>query len=290
MKVSGFSFIKNAVKYDYPVLEAVQSVLPLCDEFVIAVGDSDDGTIELIESLKNDKIKIIKTVWDETQRKGGKVFALETDKAFAEIAEDSDWAFYIQGDEVLHEKYHHTIREAMEKYKDVDKVDGLLFKYEHFYGSFDYVGASSNWYPHEIRVIKNNKTIYSYRDAQGFRKGDNEKLNVIPIDAYIYHYGWVREPQKMQSKQINFRRLQRGDDWVEKESEFVDFDYEAHVTGMRKFEGTHPEIMIPRVQAINWKFDHDVSFSKLSMKDKTKKFLSKIGIHVGYRNYKIIKG
>ena len=29
-------------------------------------------------------------------------------------------------------------------------VDGLLFKYRHFYGSYDYVGASDRWYAHEV--------------------------------------------------------------------------------------------------------------------------------------------
>ena len=175
MKVTGFSFIKNAVKFDYPVVEAIRSVLPLCDDFIIAVGQCDDGTQKLIESIDKSKIRIVTTVWDETLSKGGQVLAVETDKAFSHIPEESDWAFYIQGDEVLHEKYLDTVYDAMKRYKDDPGVDGLLFKYLHFYGSYDYVGASSNWYKHEIRVIKNDKSIYSYRDAQGFRKGNNEK-------------------------------------------------------------------------------------------------------------------
>lgn len=289
MKVSGFSFIKNAVKYDYPILEAIQSALPLCDEFVIAVGKSDDNTIDLIKSIKSDKIRIIETEWDESVREGGRVFALETDKALANISKDSDWAFYIQGDEVIHEKYHKTVYDAMLKYKDEPKVDGLLFKYHHFYGSFDYIGASSNWYPFEIRVIKNNKSIYSYRDAQGFRKENDQKLNVIPINAYMYHYGWVREPKKMHNKQVNFRRLQRGNDWNEEESEAIEFNYESHVSAVKPFTGTHPQIMNERIKAKNWKFDYDITFSKLPFKDKAKKALSKIGIHLGYKNYKIVR-
>ena len=159
MKVTGFTFIKNAIKYDYPVVEAIQSILPLCDDFVVAVGKSDDDTLALIQSISTDKIKIIETVWDETKRVGGQVLAIETDKAFQAITSDSDWAFYIQGDEVIHEKYHAVIKENMLKYKEEQTVDGLLFKYLHFYGSYDYVVVSSNFYKHEIRVIKNNKKI-----------------------------------------------------------------------------------------------------------------------------------
>jgi len=159
MKVSGFTFIKNALIYDYPIEEAIKSILPICDEFIVAVGKSDDDTLKIIEKIDTNKIKIIETEWDETQREGGRVLALETDKAFSNISKDSDWAFYIQGDEVVHEKYLDEIYEAMQQFKDEDRIDGLLFNYLHFYGSYDYIGTSSHWYKHEIRFIKNNKTI-----------------------------------------------------------------------------------------------------------------------------------
>jgi len=160
LKVTGFSFVKNALIYDYPVVEAIKSILPICDEFVVAVGKSDDKTLELIQSIAPEKIRIIETVWDESLREGGRVLAVETDKAFKAIAKDSDWAFYIQGDEVVHEKYLPVIREAMEKHKEDVDVDGLVLNYNHFYGSYDYVGASAKWYSHEIRVVKNNPKIY----------------------------------------------------------------------------------------------------------------------------------
>jgi len=115
MKVSGFTVIRNAVKYDYPIVEAIQSILPLCDEVVVAVGNSDDDTLQLIQNI-DPKIRIIETIWDDTLREGGRVLAVETDKAFAAISSDSDWAFYIQGDEVIHENYHSTILAAMLKY------------------------------------------------------------------------------------------------------------------------------------------------------------------------------
>ena len=67
MKVCGFSFVKNGVKFDYPVVEAITSILPICDKFIVAVGDCNDGTRALIESIGSDKIEIIDTVWDPTQ-------------------------------------------------------------------------------------------------------------------------------------------------------------------------------------------------------------------------------
>lgn len=291
MKISGFSFIKNAVVYDYPVVEAIRSILPICDEFVVAVGKSDDDTLNLIKQIDKDKIRVVETVWDESLRSGGRVLALETDKAFSNISEDSDWAFYIQGDEVVHEKYLETVYDKMKQLKDVDYIDGLLFKYLHFYGSYDYVGASSNWYKNEIRVIKNNRSIYSYRDAQGFRKGDNEKLKVVPVDAYVYHYGWVKDPRAMQKKQENFHKLWHDDDWIDENvAKAEEFDYNSILSELKLFNDTHPKVMEKRISEKNWKFDYDISFSRKSFKDRIRSFLQfAIGNDFSYKNYEIVK-
>lgn len=291
MKVSGFSFIKNAIKYDYPIVEAIKSILPICDEFVVAVGKSDDDTLKLIEGIDKNKIKIVNTEWDESLREGGKVLAVETDKAFAEISRDSDWAFYIQGDEVVHEKYLDVILDAMHKLKDDKNIDGLLFNYLHFYGSYDYVGDSSNWYSNEIRVIRNDKSIYSYRDAQGFRKKNNEKLKVQPVNAWVYHYGWVKEPETMQKKQKNFNKLWHNDKWVEDNIiSAEEFDYLGHINELKLFNESHPKVMKKRIKAKNWKFDYDITLNRKSFKNKLKSILKKyLRISLGYKNYIIVK-
>jgi glycosyltransferase involved in cell wall biosynthesis len=290
MKVTGFSFIRNAIIYDYPAVEAIKSVLPICDEFVVAVGNSTDDTLALIQNIDPKKIRIVETVWDDSLREGGRVLAVETDKAFKAIAADSDWAIYIQGDEVIHEKYLPTIKQAMEKHANDANVDGLLLNYLHFYGSYDYVGAASRWYRREIRVVKNNPKIYSYRDAQGFRKGNNEKLNVKLIDAYVYHYGWVKEPAAMQLKQENFNKLWHDDQWMEKNvAKAAAFDY-SQVDALARFEGTHPEVMKARIQQKNWHFDHDLSYNNYKFKDKVRFLIEKItGHRIGeYKNYVMV--
>jgi len=247
MKVSGFTFIKNAIKFDYPVVEAIKSILPLCDELIVAVGKSEDDTLLLIQGINSPKIKIIETVWDHALRKGGRVLANETDKAFNAISSDSDWAFYIQGDEVVHERYYTTIKEAMFKYKNSPEVDGLLFKYKHFYGSYDYIGESAKWYRHEIRVIRNGQDIYSYRDAQGFRKSINQKLQVKLIDAYIYHYGWVKEPKAMQKKQENFGKLWHSDEYMKQHVTSAEEFDDSGIDILSFFKETHPAVMTKRI-------------------------------------------
>lgn len=291
MKVTGFTIIRNAIKYDYPVVEAITSILPVCDEFLVSVGNSEDGTLDLIKAINSPKIKIMESVWDDSLREGGKLLSIETNKVFDAIDASSDWCFYIQSDEVVHEKYHASILKGMEDFKDDKTVDGLLFNYVHFYGNYNYVGNSRRWYRKEIRIIKNNKNIRSYKDAQGFRKTDDTKLNVKAIDAAVYHYGWVKPPKAQQAKQENFHKMWHDDAWMKKNIAAVDeFDY-SNIDSLEEFKGTHPKTMLDRVATQNWKFKFDASKIQLSIKDKLLLLIEKTsGWRVGeYKNYTLLK-
>ncbi len=289
MSIAGFTIVRNALKYDYPIVEAITSILPICDEFIVAVGNSDDETLQLIKNINSPKIKIIETVWDDTLRVGGKVLADETNKAFDALAAHHTWAFYIQGDEVIHEKYLPVIKAAAEKYASDNNVEGLLFNYSHFYGNYNYLGNSRKWYRKEIRVIRNNKQIRSYKDAQGFRK-NNEKLKVKQIDAFVYHYGWVKPPKLQQAKQESFHKMWHDDNWMDKNvAKVEEFDY-SQIDSLKEFKGDHPKVMQERLKRYNWSFNFDQSQIKLSLKNKLLLFIEeKTGWKVGeYQNYKII--
>lgn len=289
MKVSGFTFIRNAVLFDYPIVEAITSILPVCDEFIVALGKSEDETYGLIQSVSSPKIKIIHTIWDDNLREGGRVLADETNKAFRAISPDTDWCFYIQGDEVVHEKFLPAIRQEMENHLTDKRVEGLLFNYLHFYGSYDYVGDSRKWYRREVRIVRNIPEISSYRDAQGFRI-NNKHLAVKQIDASVYHYGWVKPPSVQQAKQKSFNKLWHNDEWVEKKIAPVnEFDYSG-IDSLTSFNGTHPEVMQEWIKAINWKFSFDPTQKKISFKQKFLHQVEKLtGWRIGeYKNYKII--
>lgn len=290
MKVVGFTFIRNAIKFDYPVVQAIQSILPIVDEFVVAVGNSEDDTLILIESIKSPKIRIINTVWDDSQREGGRVLALETDKAFRAIGEDADWCFYLQGDEIIHENDYECIKDAMHRYKEDESVDGLLFNFLSFYGSYKYVADSYDWVRREIRVLKNNKDIYSYGDALGFRKKENQKLRAKPINATIYHYGWVRPPSVMLKKQNEFQKLWHNDKSLDKVVvKATDWDYNQ-IEWLSLFNGTHPAVMNDRISKINWSFEFDMTKRKTKLKYKVKRLIERYtGVVIGeFRNYKIV--
>lgn len=291
MKVTGISFIKNAVKFDYPIQEAILSILPICDEVLVAVGDCDDGTRELVQSIHPTKIKIIDTIWNKKLNTDGIVLADETNKVLQQVDDETNWIVYIQGDEVLHESGYETIKKNMELCKNDKTIDGLLLKYHHFYGSYKYIAISSRWYRNEIRIIKNDKTIYSYKDAQGFRKQENEKLKVKAINAYMHHYGWVKEPTQMMDKLFNAGTLWQASNYEEervKHHAKISFDY-SEIDSLNIFKGTHPSVMNERIKRKNWNFDYDISFNNFSLKEKFKNFLYKLTgkEFFSYKNYKL---
>ena len=290
MKVAGFTFVRNALLYDYPVVEAITSILPICDYFVVAVGRSDDDTLALVRSIGDPKIHIIESVWDDSLREGGRVLAFETDKAFQAIPAEFDWCFYIQGDECVHETDLPVIRACMQQYLQGTKTEGLLFHYRHFYGSYDFVGMSRRWYRREVRIVRNDKNIFSYRDAQGFRKKDGssgKKLKVKLIPAHIHHYGWVRHPGVQQQKQRSFKRLWLSDDGVKKQVGGADAFHYDGAEPLQRYEGTHPKVMLPRIQAQNWQFDTNPANMQWPLKDRISNWVEKLtGWRPGeYRNY-----
>ncbi len=293
MKISGFTIIKNAVLNDYPIVEAITSILSVVDEMVVLIGDCDDGTKELIQSINDTKIKIYHSVWDTKTYTHGTVLAVETNKAFALIDPESDWAFYIQGDEAVHEKYYTTIKNACELYKNDKTVEGLLFKYLHFYGSYNYVGDSRKWYNKEVRIIRNDKKIQSYKDAQGFRVV-KRKLCVKEIDAFVYHYGWVRSPETILAKNIHLKDVWTNEAQTSQIVKLTAADLEHYFEtfdSLEIFAGTHPNVWQQRIKNKNWEVNLDISKKQFSLKNKVLYYFEKFtGIRLfDFRNYKIIK-
>jgi glycosyltransferase involved in cell wall biosynthesis len=289
MFISGFTIARNVVKADYPIREAIYSILPLCDEIIVAVGESEDDTLAYIKSFNEPKIKIIETIWDDNLREGGKVLAIETDKAKQAINPKADWCLYIQADECLDDRSIEGLKLQLEKYKDNKAVEGLLFDYTHFFGSYDYVGDSRNWYRHEIRVVKNWSNIKSYKDAQGFRI-DGRKLNVKKANAIMFHYGWVKNPQLQLEKLKQARKLWHSDEFIQNEYQNMQaFDF-SQVDSLKTYHGHHPEVMKARIAAQNWDFQFDTKRKNMSFKKRLLYAIEQwTGVRLGeYKNYQLI--
>ncbi|MCX7983295.1 MAG: glycosyltransferase family 2 protein [Bacteroidetes bacterium] len=288
MRVVGFTFVKNGIKYDYPFRESIRSLLPLCDEVIVVAGDSDDATTEEIRLIQSPKIKIIETIWDPTLRDGGRVLAQQTNIALSYVR--GDWGIYLQADEVLHQDDYATIQNAMELYLHKHEVEGLLFSYYHFFGSYQYIGNSRRWYRREIRIVRPVPGLTSWGDAQGFRI-NTRKLYVKLIDARIYHYGWVKPPRVQMEKQRSFHSLWHPVRWVEQHlGSQQEFDYTINAGKLIPFTGTHPSVMLERINSQSWKFEYDESKTKIPLKDAILDWIESLtGYRIGeYKNYTLI--
>lgn len=273
MKISGAVIIRNGVKYGFPFIQSIKSILPLCDEILVAVGRSEDDTRKRIAELNEPKITIIDTVWDDAKRQGGQVLSEQTNIALSKCS--GDWIFYIQSDEVLHEQDIQTIRNSLVKYNGDPKIDGLAFDYIHFYGSYYTIQKGRHWYAEEVRLIRNHAGILSYGDAQGFRKG-GEKLRAAASGAKIYHYGWARPPEVMVEKIRSFHKLWHDDSWVEENC--GNADIKAHFSdlgNLETFEDTHPAAMKDTVN----------TDSAVFIQECRKKYLAKRNIFGWFRDF-----
>lgn len=260
MKVSGFTVIRNGVLMGYPVLQSIASLLPLVDEFVIGVGQSDDDTKEMILSLNDPKIRVFDSHWDTQKTRGGLILSEKTNEALDRC--QNDWCFYLQADEVVHETDLPRIWKTMEAHEKDTRIQGLLFRYIHFYGSYETIATSRKWYRNEVRVVRRSSGIRSHNDAQGFRV-NGEKPVVVPSGGRIFHYGWVKPPKMMGQKSKLLNRWWHGN---KRDNEFEDFQYDRQY-GLRKFTGGHPAVMRELVKAQDWTFDHRRRFSDWTLKD-----------------------
>jgi glycosyltransferase involved in cell wall biosynthesis len=252
VKISGFTFIRNGVELGYPFVPSIGSLLPLCDEIIVNVPCSSDKTLEMVKAIRNDKIRIIETDWDEKLREGGRALSHHTNLALRECA--GDWCVYIQGDEVLHEDTVPAMRAAMERELDNPVVQGLLVDYTHFYGSYWTYVYSLGWYSQEVRVVRRDPRIRSRGDAQGFRTVDEQKLYVKKSGGHYFHYGHALHPDTAKRKLWTVSRLWHTDAEVDKRCGdrppgFYDDDQKV-----KPFRGSHPAVMRDIIASSTWTY------------------------------------
>jgi len=272
MKISGFTFCRNVVKFDFPVVEAITSILPIVDEFVVNVGKSEDETLEVIHSINDRRMKIVESVWDESLRKDGRIFGIQQDIALSHCT--GDWAFLVQGDEVIHEEDLPVIRMALDRYSPDPTVLGLVLRVLHFKG--DYWSIDPWMYRKATRIIRNHRGTYSTTDCCDFRTAENDQMIKSGtkgrlINARVFHYGWVKHPQILQRKLAYQHSRHDGEVLSPEEIEaratflaqFPNYDI------LKTFRGTHPQVMSARIRGmgsfrnrqnrwLNWRFYREI--------------------------------
>lgn len=255
MRVSGFTILRNGVRFAYPFEESIRSLLPLVDEMIVAVGKSDDDTLERVQAIDDPKMQVVETVWDMDRREGGRLLSDQTNLAMERCT--GDWCFYLQADEVLHEDDYGRIRGAMKRHLNRRRTLGLWFRYLHFMGDYDIRNALG--YLSSTRIIRNDRGLKSIRDASKFGWDHDRPLRERrpwsrsrPTGARIFHYGYVRPPKSMAHKDEWAARLyDRGQLGQAPDREELS-DWEYNFAAATPFTGTHPAVMKERIAAKDW--------------------------------------
>ena len=242
MKVSGFTFLRNGCKLGYPFVASIRSILPLVDEFVIALGPCEDDTEAALRAIGDPKIRLIPTQWNERIRSDYSVkgFVFGQQKTIALYNCTGDWAFYLEADEVLHEQDLPKIRTALGESLDDDRIEALAFDFLHFYGNKNTLAWSPGWYRSEVRVIRNTIPAWS-SESLFFNVVTSHKASRYPraaqTGATIYHYGWVRSEIQMDLKAGATHKY-----WENEPAAKVDYT-QVDSEVLKPFSGTHPKVV-----------------------------------------------
>ncbi len=281
MKVSGCTFLRNAQKLGYPFVESIRSVLPLVDEFIIALGPCDDATEPMLRAIGDPKIRIIPTQWNERIQTDYSVkgFVYGQQKSIALFNCTGDWAFYLEADEVVHESELVKIRAAMETHLPDSRVEALAFDYLHFYGNANTYAWSPRWYRTEVRILRNTIPAWG-PEGLFFVVLDTHKRGRYPRAAHtgatIYHYGWVRSEAQMNLKTSATHRFWDADT-VPK------MDYSQIDPGTLKlFTGTHPQAVQAWLPPCTGIFQADPNY-RLTRREKKHRRMLKLEQWFGWR-------
>ena len=280
--VSGFTFIKNGLKLGYPFVESIESIAPLCDEVIINIGHDpetpDDGTEEILrKTFTHPKFIFIKNVWDPKLTENGLILSQQTNLALEQC--QYPIAFYIQGDEAVHQEDYPAIHDGIIHLHNNPELEGLVFDYHHFYGNVDIIKHTRNVYRREVRIIRNHIGLKSHLDAQSFRFKDGRKPQCKLLKAHIYHYGWARESSIMDQKIKAMDKLYHGQEYERFKNSF---EY-RRIWGLRPFKGTHPKIMNEWIEQNRNQIDIMSLKLKMSLKDYNLALADFIEKYTGYR-------
>ncbi len=292
MKISFFTFLRNGVKLGYPFIESIRSALPLADEFIIALGPSDqdenDATRTAIEGLRESKIKLLPVLWNENMVTAGFVYGQQ--KMLAQSQCNGDWAFYLEADEVLHENDLESIRYSMQRHLYDKNVEALVFDYVHFFGSPLYQAISPGWYRRAPRVIRNSIRAVACDGLFWNVVIDNQKMRwprAALANAKIYHYGHVRPLDSMNRKQEAVERY-----WSKLPRLLS--RYQIDPKALAPFTGEHPEVMRSWLNSkADYDFSPDLTYSPTA-RDKRHRLGMHIekafGIDLSRKHFRLVSG
>jgi len=204
MKLAGTTFVRNAIQFDYNIIETITCLLECCDRVFVVDAGSDDGTTELIEAIDNPNLVLIKRTkeeWDAQQGTGQTKLCYFTDIAIeAAMSEGFEYHIYIQADEILHESSYPEIRKAIATGAEAF----LTTRVNLWQDAYHQLNVPQERKPCSTEIIRLAKTIYrSHGDAESLAVPYAESYHLKGIE--IWHYGFIRKKEVMKDKIINMQ-------------------------------------------------------------------------------------
>lgn len=204
--LGGSLFVRNAIKFGYCVIEALESLHAVCDEISVLECGSDDGTQDLIRRwvAKNSGTKAIKVEYDHPWVVADNYTRLAVLANVARAKLSTDWHFMLQADEVIHESSFETIRHLV----NLDSVGAYFCRRLNLYRSpdtcirFDLTRKGKPCSDVVVRLARTSCPVLG--DAESL--GGPPETNPDHIDrVVIFHYGYVREGSKHIDKAIDMQ-------------------------------------------------------------------------------------
>lgn len=248
--LAGCLIIKNGTKFDYPFQQAIESVLPICDEFVVVEGVGEDDTYERLLAMreKDQKIQVVRSKMER------KVSELSRATDLSISLTKCDYYLQIQGDEGINEFSCRRIRSVVDR----GGFDILQTRIFHFWSSFDTVYIPKVFYDYVWRVARRSlfPQLHSIGDAMNLGPLSLPGLRTLALpetEAYWLHYGFVRNPKQMVEKCYEFFPWwsQDPEKWEEhgmdpylaraRQNKKVVWTEKHHPRQLTPFRGVHPK-------------------------------------------------
>lgn len=233
--------IRNGVRLDYCFVEAIRSMLPICDQIVVSESDSDDGTKEVLHSLsqQHSQIRIVAFPWPDPR--GDTLFYPRWLNS-ARKHLDTDWACYLDADEVFHEKSYSLISKVVSQGK-VAKC----YRWNFWSDAQSLIPAGECCGVDVIRIGPRHLDFPS-----DYPTPESAEISALAqkVPISIMHYGFLRKRKAFFEKAKSVQRI-----WAngyDSRLEAADKDggnwmknpiVAPWINRLDKFKGTHPEII-----------------------------------------------
>jgi glycosyltransferase involved in cell wall biosynthesis len=268
--VSGLTIIRNGVKLNYPFMEVIRSALPICDEYIVVAGDSDDETLVQLATLNDERVKIIHTKWSPLVTPQKCLLAQQTNIGLAYCT--GRWCLFQQGNEVLHEKDLPNLRKLMETHADNQEVEAMLVERLTFWSDFNhFVAAYPRRHKYTARIIRPNIGTYSIRDGMSFAIFDNFSTHgryprSIDTGADLYRYDYVHSVEQQERKFSE--AVHRSGTGIKANDDYFYQNYPRQFIAL--FTGTHPAVMKARQNAHSDqnRLDLELSRTRLTLRER----------------------